>query len=117
MKGESEQSRLAAPTRGLAAVLLFYEGRQCLVNSLRALIQAREGRCWTLGLSKVVSDLITKFTNDLWDADLCNQIFSERFKSSVEPLSRVVFFILKILHNKINLIKTHARFLSCVLIL
>lgn len=67
-------SRLSVSTRGLAAVLLYYDGRRCLVNSLRALIQVRDGRCWTLGLPRDVTEIVTTFTDDLWEEGLCEQI-------------------------------------------
>ena len=42
-------SRFPGLTRGLVAVLLYHDGRRCLVSALRSLIQAREGVAWTLG--------------------------------------------------------------------
>ena len=44
-------SRFPGLTRGLVSVLLYHDGRRCLVSSLRSLIQAREGVAWTLGPS------------------------------------------------------------------
>lgn len=43
-------TRFPGLTRGLVAVLLYHDGRRCLLASLRSLIQAREGVAWTLGL-------------------------------------------------------------------
>ena len=48
-------SRFPGLTRGLVAVLLYHDGRRCLVSSLRSLVQAREGVAWTLGESEVWS--------------------------------------------------------------
>ena len=42
--------RFPGLTRGLVAVLLYHDGRRCLVSALRSLIQAREGVAWTLGI-------------------------------------------------------------------
>ncbi|GAB6028639.1 hypothetical protein CHUAL_004471 [Chamberlinius hualienensis] len=72
---EGQQSRLGVKTRGLAAVVLYYSGRQSLITALRILIQARSGRSWTLGASNEITDLITRFTDDLWNEGLADQIF------------------------------------------
>lgn len=62
-------------TRGLVAVLLYYDGRKCLVNSLRTLLQSREGRTWTMELTPELTNIITQFTDQLLTKDaLVNKI-------------------------------------------
>ena len=47
-------------TRGLVAILLYYDGRKALVQALRTLIQGRAGVSWTLETSDDIVDLITR---------------------------------------------------------
>uniref|UniRef100_A0A1E1X6K7 Putative nuclear pore complex protein n=1 Tax=Amblyomma aureolatum TaxID=187763 RepID=A0A1E1X6K7_9ACAR len=56
-------------TRGLVAVLLYYDGRRALVNALRTLVQVTEGRTWTVGLNADVLATVTKYTYGLRDED------------------------------------------------
>uniref|UniRef100_T1JB70 Partial AB-hydrolase lipase domain-containing protein n=1 Tax=Strigamia maritima TaxID=126957 RepID=T1JB70_STRMM len=74
LAGENQKANFVGVTRGLVAVLLYYDGRQSLVASLRALIQAREGRTWTLGLSNEMVNLSTKYTNQLLEEGLFRKI-------------------------------------------
>ena len=48
--GEQQQSHFPGLTRGLVAVLLYWDGKLCVANSLRALIQSRHGKTFTLNL-------------------------------------------------------------------
>lgn len=66
LAGEQHQPDFPTLSRGLVAVLLYYDGRRNLVTSLRSLIQAREGISWTLGLSSNVVALVTNFTDSLF---------------------------------------------------
>ena len=75
--GEAQQAYFPGLQRGLVAVLLYYDGHVSLVNALRMLIQAREGRVWTLGLSSDVTQLVTKFTDQLVQEGLVNKILSK----------------------------------------
>lgn len=52
-------------TRGLVAVLLYYDGRKALVNALQALIQARAGLLWATDSLPQVTEFITAFTDSL----------------------------------------------------
>ncbi|KAF5301267.1 hypothetical protein FQR65_LT00967 [Abscondita terminalis] len=61
--------------RGLVAVLLYYDGRKCIVSSLRLLVQARKGVSWGFNISPELSDFVTNFTNQLMENGLFNQIF------------------------------------------
>lgn len=52
--------------RGLVAILLYYDGRKTLTNTLKDLMQARMGISWcTDGVSSDIIQLITTFTDAL----------------------------------------------------
>ncbi|ESP04618.1 hypothetical protein LOTGIDRAFT_237278 [Lottia gigantea] len=74
MAGENQLPNYPGLTRGLVAVLLYYDGRRSLVNSLRALIQAREGRTWSLGVAPDIVNYITKYTDELLKDGIVNKI-------------------------------------------
>ena len=52
---------------GLVAVLLYHDGRRCLLSALRTLLQSREGLTWTLELDEEMSGLILSFTKQMID--------------------------------------------------
>ncbi|XP_044732734.1 nuclear pore complex protein Nup205 [Chrysoperla carnea] len=62
-------------TRGLVAILLYYDGRNALTNTLRMLVQARSGVLWTSDASPDVVKFITRFTDQLLADGLFNRIF------------------------------------------
>ncbi|KAL8613661.1 hypothetical protein ACOMHN_029753 [Nucella lapillus] len=74
MAGENQLPNYPGLTRGLVAVILFYDGQRSLVCALRTLLQAREGHMWTLGLSQDLVRLITHFTNQLLEDKLVFKI-------------------------------------------
>lgn len=61
-------------TRGLVAVLLYYDGRKSIATALRALVQARRGISWTLESSEEVVTYITQYTEELMEYGLINKI-------------------------------------------
>lgn len=61
--------------RGLVAVLLYYDGRKSLVQSLRYLVQARTGVQWSVNLKPDVEKFITTYTDQLMEGGLFNRIF------------------------------------------
>ncbi|XP_046581767.1 nuclear pore complex protein Nup205-like [Haliotis rubra] len=74
MAGENQLPNYPGLTRGLVAVILYYDGRRSLVNSLRILLQSREGRTWTLGMPSDLAHLIQTFTSQLVEEGLVNKI-------------------------------------------
>lgn len=46
-------------------MLLYYDGRRNLVNSLQLLVQAREGHTWDFGLTPELSSIVMRFTDQL----------------------------------------------------
>ena len=63
-------------TRGLVAILLYYDGRKALVQALRTLIQGRSGVSWTLDTSEDIIELITKYTQTLLEDGLVDKILT-----------------------------------------
>lgn len=52
---------------GLVAVLLYHDGRRCLVSAIRTLLQSREGLTWTLELDDEMLELIMSFTKQMME--------------------------------------------------
>ena len=52
---------------GLVAILLYHDGRRCLLSALRTLLQSREGLTWTLELDEEMSELVMNFTKQMID--------------------------------------------------
>ncbi|KAL3882663.1 hypothetical protein ACJMK2_028981 [Sinanodonta woodiana] len=72
--GEDEKPSYPGLTRGLLAVLLFYDGRKSLVLALRTLMQSLTGRTWTLELSPELSELTNTYILQLIDGKLTDRI-------------------------------------------
>ena len=99
LQAEEQLCQYPGLTRGLAAVLLYYDGRKALIHSLRTLIQGRRGVSWTLGASEDIMDLITKYTESLLEDGLVDKILCKLriqcFKWSRVVISFVNFSILE----------------------
>ncbi|XP_013384593.1 nuclear pore complex protein Nup205 [Lingula anatina] len=76
MAGENQLPNFPGLTRGLVAVILYYDGRRNMVSCLRTLIQARTGRTWTLDLPTDLENLVMKFTDQIMEEGLTNKILS-----------------------------------------
>ena len=63
-------------TRGLTAVLLYYDGRKALTTALRTLVQARAGHSWMLDIPLLLTKQITEYTNRLQEDGLLDRIVS-----------------------------------------
>ncbi|XP_076311365.1 nuclear pore complex protein Nup205 isoform X1 [Tachypleus tridentatus] len=72
--GQQQQPHFPSLTRGVVAVLLYYDGHRCLVNALRTLVQARKGKTWTLGLNNELVSIITKYTDQLKEEGLIMKV-------------------------------------------
>ncbi|KAG8189490.1 hypothetical protein JTE90_018142 [Oedothorax gibbosus] len=81
--GQHQQPRFPGLTRGLVAMLLYYDGRRNLVNALQLLVQAREGRTWTLGISSEVASIIMRFTNQLKDEGIIMKVIDLLEKTDI----------------------------------
>ncbi|XP_048024823.1 nuclear pore complex protein Nup205 isoform X1 [Megalobrama amblycephala] len=76
LAGEHQQAHFPGLTRGLVAVLLYWDGKRCVANSLRSLIQSRHGKTFTLDLSPELVNLTTRFTDELMAQGLTKQILN-----------------------------------------
>lgn len=76
LQAEEQLCQYPGLTRGLVAVLLYYDGRKAVVQALRTLIQGRKGVSWTLGASEDITDLITKYTSSLLEDGLVDKILN-----------------------------------------
>uniref|UniRef100_A0A665UFL1 Nucleoporin 205 n=1 Tax=Echeneis naucrates TaxID=173247 RepID=A0A665UFL1_ECHNA len=74
--GEQQQPYFPGLTRGLVAVLLYWDGKLCVANSLRTLIQSRHGKTFTLDLSGELVALTTRFTDELMNQGLTKRILT-----------------------------------------
>uniref|UniRef100_A0A665UEY1 Nucleoporin 205 n=1 Tax=Echeneis naucrates TaxID=173247 RepID=A0A665UEY1_ECHNA len=76
LAGEQQQPYFPGLTRGLVAVLLYWDGKLCVANSLRTLIQSRHGKTFTLDLSGELVALTTRFTDELMNQGLTKRILT-----------------------------------------
>uniref|UniRef100_A0A8D3BYC0 Nucleoporin 205 n=1 Tax=Scophthalmus maximus TaxID=52904 RepID=A0A8D3BYC0_SCOMX len=76
LAGEQQQPHFPGLTRGLVAVLLYWDGKLCVANSLRTLIQSRHGKTFTLDLSGELVALTTRFTDELMSQGLTTRILT-----------------------------------------
>ncbi|XP_075458683.1 nuclear pore complex protein Nup205 [Ascaphus truei] len=76
LAGEHQQPHFPGLTRGLVAVLLYWDGKRCIANSLRTLIQSRRGKTWTLELSAELVSMTTRFTDELMEQALTQKILT-----------------------------------------
>ncbi|XP_065186434.1 nuclear pore complex protein Nup205-like [Sycon ciliatum] len=72
--GEQQQPRYPGWSRGLVAVILYHDGRRVFLQCLDALVQARRGRNWQVGVSDELSTLATNFTDGLIKEGLVGKI-------------------------------------------
>ncbi|EFN72935.1 Nuclear pore complex protein Nup205 [Camponotus floridanus] len=63
-------------TRGLTAVLLYYDGRKALTSVLRTLVHARIGHSWAIDTPIALTRYITDYTNKLQEDGLLSRILS-----------------------------------------
>lgn len=75
--GENQESRYVGLTRGPIAVLLYLDGRKSLLSALHALVQASTGRSWSLRVSRDLSRIINKFTDQLKEEGVITQCIEQ----------------------------------------
>lgn len=63
-------------TRGLTAVLLYYDGRKALTSALRSLVQARIGHSWVLDTPIALTKKLTEYTDKMREDGLLDRILS-----------------------------------------
>ncbi|CAH2276623.1 nuclear pore complex Nup205 [Pelobates cultripes] len=74
LAGEHQQPRFPGLTRGLVAVLLYWDGKRCIANSLRTIIQSRRGKTFTMELSPELVSMATRFSDELMENGLTHKI-------------------------------------------
>ncbi|XP_043228757.1 nuclear pore complex protein Nup205-like [Amphibalanus amphitrite] len=72
--GEAQRPHYPGLTRGLVAILLYYDGRRALVTALKTLVQARKGISWTTDLPENISIMITKYTDEILEENMLNKL-------------------------------------------
>ncbi|KAA3678614.1 nuclear pore complex protein Nup205 [Paragonimus westermani] len=83
LTAESQIPTQTDSSRGLLAVLLFYDAQQAIVDCLRTLIQARDGRTWSPSLSSEAVRIAERFTGDLWKNGLLHNILGSLKKFDI----------------------------------
>ena len=81
VSGDDNRPDFPGLTRGLVAVLLYYDGRRSLVVALRTLILSLEGRTWTLGLNPDLTNLTNTFVHQLVDENLTNKVLGKNISN------------------------------------
>jgi nuclear pore complex protein Nup205 len=81
-------------TRGLVAVLLYYDGRKSIATALRALVQARRGISWTLESSEEVVTYITQYTQELMEYGLISKILGNCSSWILKQISRLIDIVI-----------------------
>ena len=74
LSGEERLCDYPGLTRGLVAILLYYDGRKTLVDTLRTMILGRQGYTWTLEATPDVAVFITNFTEELVNEGIVTNI-------------------------------------------
>jgi nuclear pore complex protein Nup205 len=74
---ERQLSSYPGLTRGLVAVLLYYDGRKALCDTLCLLAQARRGVSWQFNTSPEVSNLVASITDQLVTSNLIGNILGK----------------------------------------
>ena len=77
LKAQQQLPYYPGLTRGLVAVLLYYDGRRSIATALRTLVQARRGILWTSDSSEEVETYITQYTQELMEYGLINKILGK----------------------------------------
>ncbi|XP_069084056.1 nuclear pore complex protein Nup205 [Pleurodeles waltl] len=76
LTGEHQLPHFPGLTRGLVAVLLYWDGKRCIASALHTLIQSRRGKTWTLELSAELVSMTTRFTDELMEQGLTGKILA-----------------------------------------
>ncbi|XP_012279262.1 nuclear pore complex protein Nup205 isoform X2 [Orussus abietinus] len=63
-------------TRGLTAILLYYDGRKALTSALRTLVQARNGYSWVLDTPVALTKQITDYTDKMLEDGLLDRVLT-----------------------------------------
>jgi len=76
LHGEEQLPQYPGLTRGLVAVILYYDGRKAVVQALRTLMAGRPGLTWSSDAPQEITDLVTEATNSLMAGGLTDTILT-----------------------------------------
>ena len=74
LQGEEQLPRYPGLTRGLVAVLLYYDGRAAIVQALRALVAATPGLSWSTDTAPDIAELVKETSTGLMKDGLTDVI-------------------------------------------
>ena len=74
LHGEEQLPQYPGLTRGLVAVILYYDGRKALVQALKILMSGRPGLTWSIEAPAEITDIVTEVTDSLMEAGLTETI-------------------------------------------
>jgi len=76
LHGEEQLPQYPGLTRGLVAVILYYDGRKAVVQALRTLMAGRPGLTWSTDAPHEITELVTEATSNLMSAGLLENILT-----------------------------------------
>lgn len=76
LHGEEQLPQYPGLTRGLVAVILYYDGRKAVVQALRTLMAGRPGLSWSTDAPQEITELVTEATSSLMGGGLTDTILS-----------------------------------------
>ena len=76
LHGEEQLPQYPGLTRGLVAVILYYDGRKALVQALKLLMLGRPGLTWSSEAGSETRDLVVSCTDGLVASGLVERILS-----------------------------------------
>lgn len=78
IEAEEQMQYFHGLNRGLISVLLYYDSKKMLLNSLKAILLARPGRTWVLdeNIPTEISNFIFDYVNRLIQGGLVERILS-----------------------------------------
>jgi len=76
LHGEEQLPQYPGLTRGLVAVILYYDGRKAVVQALRTLMAGRPGLTWSTDAPQEITELVTEATSSLMSGGLVENILT-----------------------------------------
>lgn len=76
LHGEEQLPQYPGLTRGLVAVVLYYDGRKALVQALKILMSGRPGLTWSSEAPEEIGDLVLSVTGSLMETGLTERILT-----------------------------------------
>ncbi len=102
LEAETQMQYFPNLTRGLTAILLYYDSKKSIVNTLKLLLVARTGRTWILDdtMPSELTKLINDYTSRLiYDGLIVNLLSVERFPCFFFAIILLVFLKFAFFHD------------------